>query len=305
MRLSISVTNFSWPDAPRGIGPRVARIARMADQAAFDTLWAMDHLFQIGMNGPPDAEMLEVYTTLAYAAGQTERIRLGALVTAVPYRHPGVLVKTVTTLDVLSGGRAWLGIGAAWNDAESRSLGIPFPATAERYERLEETLRIARQMWAGDRTAFEGVHYQLAEPTNEPPALQSPRPPILIGGMGERKTLRLVAEYADACNLFDLPVSAGGPDLLAHKLDVLRSHCETAGRSYDEIEKTIATQMEISPDGRDGTSTPQEALDRFAGFAALGIDHVIVEGPRPWEEAPLERLAGLLPAAGRIVPAGR
>ena len=302
MRLSISITNFSWPDAPASIGPRVARIARTADDAGFDTLWTMDHLFQIPHNGPADAEMLETYTALAFAAGQTRRIRLGSLVTAVPYRHPGMLLKTVTTLDVLSGGRAWLGIGAAWNDAESRDLGLPFPARAERYERLEETLRIAHQMWAGDRSAFEGTHYQLAAPTNSPNSLQRPHPPILIGGMGERKTLRLVARYADACNLFDIP---GGAEVLAHKLDVLRGHCATEGRSYDDIEKTLAAQVEISRDGRDGTSTPEQLLDRLAGFAALGIDHAIVEGTRPWEDDSLEELAALVPDVDKIVPAGR
>jgi F420-dependent oxidoreductase-like protein len=286
------------------IGPRVARLARTADQAGFHTFWAMDHLFQIGINGAPDAEMLEAYTTLAFVAGQTEQIRLGTLVTAVPYRHPGVLVKTVTTLDVLSGGRAWLGVGAAWNDLEARSLGVPFPAIGERYERLEETLRIAHQMWAGDRSAFTGAHYQLAEPTNSPQALQRPHPPILIGGMGERKTLRFVAEYADACNLFDDP-GMGGADLLKRKLDVLRGHCERAARSYDDIEKTAMSRLVVSPDGRDGTSTPQEVLDRFAGLAELGIDHVIVEGPHPWQDVSLERLADLLPEVGKITPAGR
>ncbi len=305
MRLSIATTNFSWPDAPAGIGPRVARIARTADQAGFDTLWTMDHLFQIPHNGPADAEMLETYTTLAFAAGQTRQIRLGTLVTAVPYRHPGMLLKTVTTLDVLSGGRAWLGLGAAWNDVESRSLGLPFPPMSERYERLEETLRIAHQMWAGDRSAFEGTHYQLAEPTNSPNALQNPHPPILIGGMGERKTLRLVAKYADACNLFDISGLADGADVLAHKLAVLREHCATEGRPYDDIEKTVTSQVAVSRDGRDGTSTPAQLLDRLGGLAELGIDHAIVEGPKPWEDESLEELAALVPDVEKIVPAGR
>ncbi|WP_020576707.1 LLM class F420-dependent oxidoreductase [Actinopolymorpha alba] len=309
MRLSIAVTNFSWPDGSRTLGPRVSRIARIADQAGFHTLWTMDHLFQISINGPAEADMLECYTTLAYVAGQTERIRLGVLVTATPYRHPGVLVKTVTTLDVLSGGRAWLGLGAAWNDFESKGLGIPFPPTAERYERLEETLRIARQMWAGDTTQFQGQHYLLENPINNPNTLQDPRPPILIGGQGERKTLRLVAEYADACNLFDAPPGTAhiptGPDVLKHKLDVLARHCENVGRPYAEIEKTVTSHVSPSRDGRGGTNTPAEIVEHFAELAALGIDHAIVETPYPWDEESLDLIAGIVPELKRIVPAGR
>src|SRR5919198_3691966 len=222
MRIGLAVSNFTWPGGPERIGPTFGRIARDAEQAGPSSLWVMDHFFQIPVFGPPEHEMLEAYTTLAFAAGRTERIELGALVTGVTPRHPGVLLKTVTTLDVLSGGRAWLGIGAAWNEAESRGLGIPFPPIAERFERLEETLQICLQMWEGKRGSempFNGKHFQLERPLNSPQSLSRPHPPILIGGMGEKKTLRLVAQYADACNFFPTPE-------LPRKLDVLREHCK-------------------------------------------------------------------------------
>ncbi|MGW0231004.1 LLM class F420-dependent oxidoreductase [Actinopolymorpha singaporensis] len=302
MRISLSVANFTWPDGPDRIGHRVGRLARIADQAGFDTLWVMDHLFQIGMNGPAELDMLEGYTTLAYAAGQTERIRLGTLVTAAPYRHPGVLVKTVTTLDVLSGGRAWLGIGAAWNGREAEGLGIPFPPTKERFDRLEEVLRIALQMWRGDRTPYDGAHYHLADPLNSPNALTRPHPPILVGGMGERRTLRYVAKYADACNLFDIP---DGEAVRKHKLDVLREHCAADGRDYDEIEKTIAMSVAISRDGRDGTDSPARVLERLGELAASGMDHAIVAPPGPWDEESLQLLGELVPDIEAIVPASR
>ncbi|GAA2759548.1 TIGR03560 family F420-dependent LLM class oxidoreductase [Actinopolymorpha rutila] len=302
MRISLSIANFTWPDGPDRIGRRVGRLARIADQAGFHTLWVMDHLFQIGMNGPAELDMLEGYTTLAYAAGQTERIRLGTLVTAAPYRHPGVLVKTVTTLDVLSGGRAWLGIGAAWNGREAEGLGIPFPPTKERFDRLEEVLRIALRMWRGDRTPYDGEHYHLADPLNSPNALTRPHPPILVGGMGERRTLRYVAKYADACNLFDIP---DGEAIRKHKLAVLREHCEGEGRDYDEIEKTIAMSVAISRDGRDDTDSPARVLERLAELAASGMDHAIVAPPGPWDEESLHLLGELVPDIEAIVPAGR
>jgi F420-dependent oxidoreductase-like protein len=308
VRLSISVTQFHWPEGPAGIRRHVSDVARVADQAGVHTLWTMDHFFQIPHNGPAEADMLECYTTLGYVAGQTERVRLGVLVTAVPYRHPGVLLKTVTTLDVLSGGRAWLGLGAAWNDQESRGLGIPFPPRAERYERLEETLRIARQMWAGDTTPFEGRHYRLENPLNNPNTLQHPRPPILIGGQGERKTLRLVAEYADACNLFDAPPGTGpfptGQDVLKRKLDVLARHCEDVGRPYAEIEKTVVS-VGLSGDATDALPTPARVVEHFADLAALGIDHVIVEPRYPWDSAALDLVTSIVPEVEAIVPAGR
>jgi F420-dependent oxidoreductase-like protein len=235
----------------------------------------MDHFFQIPVHHlPPEAEMLEGYTSLAYVAGQTQRIRLGTMVTGVHYRHPGILVKTVTTLDVLSGGRAWLGIGAGYQAAEAQAMGLPLPPTAERFERLDETLRLALQMWSGDEAPFEGRHYTLARPINSPAAVRRPHPPILIGGGGERKTLRLVAQYADACNLFDIP---DGGRTVRRKLDVLRRHCEAVGRPYEEIEKTVSTRLEA------GESADAFAR-RCAELAELGFDHAIVITNGPWSE---------------------
>jgi F420-dependent oxidoreductase-like protein len=294
VRLGLAVSDFTWPDGPPGIGRTFGRIARDAEQAGLASLWVMDHFFQIPIFGPPEHEMLEAYTTLAFAAGQTQRIELGAMVTGVTPRHPGVLVKTVTTLDVLSGGRAWLGIGAAWNEQESRGLGIPFPPLAERFERLEETLRIARQMWSGDQSPFEGAHYRLEWPLNSPDALRRPHPPILIGGSGERKTLRLIAKYGDACNLFEL----GGMGPLRHKLDVLRGHCAAEGRPYEEIEKTTYGQLT-------GTESAEQLLERFGRLAETGVDHAIVEAPDQWREGSLERLAEVVPAVAGLVPVGR
>jgi F420-dependent oxidoreductase-like protein len=304
VKLSISLANHSWPDGPGSIGPRVAKLVQLADQAGFDTLWAMDHMFQIPINGPSTDPLLEAYALLGFTAGHTERIRLGALVTAVSYRHPGLLIKTLTALDVLSQGRVWLGIGAAWHEEEARAFGLPFPPRAERYERLEETLQLAHRMWAGDATAFEGKHYRLENPYNCPNSVQQPHPPILVGGSGERKTLRLVAQYADACNLFDLPEGVevagirGGPVALRHKLDVLRDHCEAVGRPYGDIEKTITSTFAITADGTggaDGARGPAEIVDHFGSLAELGLEHVFFEPTRPWDEASLELMAAIIP----------
>jgi F420-dependent oxidoreductase-like protein len=273
MKMSITVPRFVTPAGDAGIGPQLADMARDADQAGLDTLWVMDHFFQIPAVGPVDEPMLEGYTALAFLAGITERIRLGTLVTGVTYRHPGILVKTVTTLDVVSGGRAWLGIGAGWNDREHDGLGVPFPPLAERFQRLEETLQIANQMWSGDVGPYAGAHYQLAETLGRPLPLSKPHPPILIGGGGEQKTLRLVARYADACNLFARPGAEGMADL-THKLDVLRAHCEREGRSYEAIEKTVlgpAPLREAHP-----MAMPPEELPAFLEeLAGVGIDHYI------------------------------
>ena len=289
MKIGLAVSDFTWPDGPQRIGRTFGRIAMDAEQAGLRSLWVMDHFFQIPVFGPPEHEMLEAYTTLAFAAGHTERIELGALVTGVTPRHPGVLAKTVTTLDVLSGGRAWLGIGAAWNEQESRGLGIPFPPLAERFERLEETLQILRQMWAGDARPFEGTHYRLERPLNSPNALRRPHPPILIGGGGERKTLRLVARYGDACNLFEV---IGAP-ALRHKLAVLAKHCDAEGRPYEQIEKTTYGQL-------DGTESAAQLVERFQRLAELGIDHAIVEPPEEWREGSLERLAEVVPSVSAL-----
>jgi F420-dependent oxidoreductase-like protein len=301
MKVGIAVTDFSWTVPPERIGPIVADVARRADEAGFDSLWTMDHFFQIRITGlPPESPMLEAYATLATMAAHTRTIRLGTLVTSVAYRHPGVLLKAVTTLDVLSGGRMIFGVGAGapWNklpagvaarDVETHGLGIPFPSLAERFERLEELLQIAHQMWRGDEQPFDGTHYRLLRPLNSPNAVQRPHPPILVGGSGEQKTLRLVARYADMCNLFDLP-GTGFADNLRRKLDVLRDHC-SIGRDYAEIEKTTATMVDLATIHGDGVRQLIDHLDRLA---ELGIDQAIINVGRPWDEAALDVIAEVL-----------
>jgi F420-dependent oxidoreductase-like protein len=300
MRLGLQVPDFTWPGSPQSLGPTFARIARTAESSGMASLWVMDHFFQIEMVGPAEHEMLEGYSALAFAAAVTERVQLGTMVTGVTYRHPGILGKTVTTLDVLSGGRAYLGIGAAWNEQEHRGLGVPYPPVAERFERLEETLRIVTQMWAGDESPFEGKHYQLERPLNSPPPLHQPHPPILIGGTGEKKTLRMVAQYADACNIFEMGVAG-----VRGKLDVLRQHCERLGRPYEAIEKTSLGRLSLSTDGRNGSATVEQAVDRFGELAAIGIDHAIVSMPDVHDEATFELVPELVQRLEQITPAGR
>jgi F420-dependent oxidoreductase-like protein len=265
MKLGLQVPSFTGPGGDAKIGSTLAEIARTADGAGYDSIWVMDHFFQIDMVGAPEEPMLESYTTLGFLAGHTQSLGLGTLVTGVSYRHPGILAKTVTTLDVLSGGRAWLGIGAAWHDAEHIGLGVPFPPVAERFERLEETLKIVLQMWSDNDGPFEGRHYHLERTLNSPHALSVPRPRILIGGGGERKTLRLVAKYADACNLF-----ASAQELPA-KLEVLRRHCEAVGRDYSSILKTVYYVMDV---GDNGERVPQ-VLDDLTALAEAGADAVL------------------------------
>lgn len=266
MDIGIHYASFSHPSWDTRLTERLAETARVADQGGATWFTVMDHWFQMENLGGPSEPMLEGYTTLGYLAAVTERIRLGLLVTGTTYRWPGLLAKTVTTLDVLSRGRAMLGIGAAWYDREHHGLGVPFPSTSERFERLEETLQVVGQMWSDDDGAFAGRHYRLDETVCVPPPVQQPRPPVLIGGSGERKTLRLVAQYADACNLF-----GESPEVVAHKLDVLRGHCETVGRDPDEIQKTVIAMVDPTAD-RDGF------LRQMEEYAALGISLVCV-GP--------------------------
>jgi F420-dependent oxidoreductase-like protein len=277
VKIGLQIPRFTWDGGPAAIGPTLARIARTAEDAGYGSVWLMDHLFQIRSVGRYTEPMLEGYAALSFLAGQTSRVRLGTLVTGVTYRHPGVLVKQVTSLDVLSGGRAWFGVGAAWNAREHAALGIPFPPVAERFERLEETLQIAHQMWRGDTQPFHGRHYRLDEPLNSPPAISSPHPPIMVGGGGERKTLRLVARYADACNLF----GNMRPQGLAHKLEVLRGHCEREGRDYAEIEKTALVTLDPEH-GSDDVLRRLEALGRL-GFDTVIVSHSAVETLRPLE----------------------
>ena len=242
MKVGLHIADFTWDGGPPALGSRLGEIARRAEDAGVDRISVMDHVWQIGHLGPPEHEMLEAYTALGFLAAATSRVKLLTVVTAVVYREPGLLAKAVTTLDVVSGGRAMLGLGAAWNEDEARGLGLFFPPMAERFERLEEALRICLQMWSDDDGPFEGKHYHLARTLNSPQALSRPHPPILIGGQGERKTLLLVARYADACNLFDTPE-------LAHKLDVLRGHCAAEGRDYAAIEKTVQVRYDLGENG--------------------------------------------------------
>jgi F420-dependent oxidoreductase-like protein len=308
MRLGLQVSYFSWPDAPASIGPTFGRIARNAEDAGLVSLWVMDHFFQIGVIGPPELDMLEGYTALAFAAGQTSTIELGTLVTGVTYRHPGVLAKTVTSLDVLSGGRAWLGIGAAWNEEEHRALGVPYPSTKERFERLEEALQICLQMWSGDESPYAGQHYQLGRTLNVPQSLRRPHPPILIGGGGEKKTLRLVAQYADACNLFDLGL---GPEGIPRKLDIIREHCEDVGRDYAEIEKSCLARLNLSRDGKGESSsreplqTVDQAVERFGRLSEAGIDTVILGMGNDSDEAVYELVAEVVRQVEPLKAPGR
>jgi len=307
MKLGIGITTFPWPADQ--IGPVVSGIATAADEAGLDSLWVMDHFFQIRLSGlPAESPMPEAYATLAFLGGLTKRIKLGTLVTSVAYRHPGVLVKTVTALDVLTGGRVIFGVGAGapFNAApagpgtafEAEGLGIPFPSLAERFERLEEVLQIAHQMWRGDESPYQGRHYQLVRPLNSPNSLQRPHPPILIGGSGEGKTLRLVARYADACNLFDLP-NPEFRDNIVRKLDVLREHCSREGRDFAAIEKTVTSNFEFGEDPKAGAAA---FLAHLRELAAAGIDHALVSPRQAWDEATLEAVAAIAPEVHAIEP---
>jgi F420-dependent oxidoreductase-like protein len=271
MELGLHIANFTWEGGGPALAENLSRTAHAAEEAGFSRVTVMDHFWQIGVIGPPEAEMLEAYTTLGFLAARTERVLLHALVTGVVYRQPGLLAKMVTTLDVLSGGRAGLGIGAAWNDKEARGLGLPFPPLAERFERLEETIQICLQMWSGRDGAYRGAHYELERTLNSPAARSRPHPPLMIGGVGERKTLRLVARYADACNLF------GGPET-GRKLDVLRTHCEREGRDYDDIEKTATVTA-----SQDGAVDAGPLVEQLRGLSDMGITaaYLMIGGPDP------------------------
>jgi F420-dependent oxidoreductase-like protein len=285
VKLGLHIPDFTWSGGPARLGEDLGSVALAAEAAGFDRVSVMDHVWQIGPIGPPEQEMLEAYTTLGYLAARTSRVRLLTLVTGVVYRDPGLLAKMVTTLDVLSGGRAMLGIGAAWNEEEARGLGLAFPPVPERFERLEEALQICLQMWSGQDSPYEGAYYRLGRTLNSPQALSSPHPPILIGGSGERKTLRLVARYAQACNLFP------GPDL-EHKLDVLRQHCEREGRNYEDIEKTVLFNFDVGESGE----RVEETLEALRGLARLGfsVAHGSVAG--------VSRIAPLEVIGDQIVP---
>jgi F420-dependent oxidoreductase-like protein len=289
VKIGLQIPNFTLPGGPPKLHEQLARIARHAEEAGFHSLWVMDHFFQIEHVGPAEMDMLEGYTTLGYLAACTRRIQLGTLVTGVTYRHPGVLVKTVTTLDVLSGGRAWFGLGAGWFEREHKGLGIPYPPVAERFERLEETLRIAMQMWSDEDGPFTGKHFQLAETLCVPRSLSRPHPPIMIGGMGEKKTLRLVARYAQACNLFEF----AGLTTLEEKLRLLEQHCHDLGRDYGSICKTCLGQTSVKDKG-----SAASLLAKLEKLAALGFDQAIYSLADPTDEASFAAFAEhVIPAA--------
>jgi F420-dependent oxidoreductase-like protein len=288
MKVGLQIPRFKWPGGAAELGPRLREIARTAEDAGFASLWVMDHLWQIPVFGEKQDPMLECYAALNHLAAVTERVQLGGMVTGVVYRHPGMLVKSVTTLDVLSGGRAYCSIGAAWYEEEARGLGIPWPERGARFAMVEETLRIAKQMWSGSDAPFSGTHYQLAETLCRPLPLSQPHPPILIGGNGEGRTLRLVARYGDACNLLALQ-----PDGVRQKLDVLRRHCEREGRDFDTIERTSLNAVP----GATGGSSPAELVPWLRDMAAAGIQHAIISLPDVQDLTPLRVIGtGVIPA---------
>lgn len=294
MRIGLQVISFNWAGSPENMGMKLGEIARAADDAGFASLWVMDHFFQMEGFSDPHDPMLEGYTAQGFMAAQTKRIRHGLMVTGGFYRYPGILIKTVTTLDVLSGGRAYFGIGSGWYEREARGLGVPFPPVGERLARLEEILQIAHQAWRGDESPFKGKYYQLDELIIRPQPLSQPHPPILIGGGGEKKTLRLVAQYGDACNLF---ASRGSLDTVRHKLDVLKQHCADVGRDDAEIEKTTLGSLHLTPD-----MSAQEVIDYCGELAGLGINQAIFHMPANVHEiTPLERFgAEIIPVVAKL-----
>lgn len=278
MKIGLQIPSFTWPGGPARIASTLTAIARGAEDAGFYSVWLMDHFFQISMIGPPEHDMLEGYNGLGYLAAVTKKVKLGTMATGVIYRHPGILIKTVTTLDVLSGGRAYLGIGAAWNEAEARGLGVPFPPIGVRFEQLEEALQIAKQMWSPNNGPYHGKHNQLQETLCVPQPLSQPHPPILIAGGGEKKTLRLVAQYADACNVY------GPVETVRAKLGILKAHCETLGRDYAAIDKTTLGTVEVQP----GKMSASEVIAHCKALADLGVDQAIFNMPNVHEMKPLE-----------------
>jgi F420-dependent oxidoreductase-like protein len=287
MKAGLQISSFSWPGGTETIGPTLARLVRQADDVGFDSIWVMDHFFQIRGVGRPEEPMLEGWTTLGYMAAHSQRARLGLMVGGVHYRYPGLWIKAATTLDVLSGGRAWLGIGAAWNEEESNGLGFPFPPLAERFEMLEETLQIGHQLWSGERGSegsFAGRHFRASRLLNSPQSISRPRVPIMVGGGGEKKTLRLVAQYADACNVF------GTPEAIARKYAILDAHCAAVGRDPAEIERSTLQNVRIATDGARASETPAQVVDRIGELADAGAQHVILSVAGLPDPAPLELL---------------
>jgi F420-dependent oxidoreductase-like protein len=305
MRLGLWFSNYRWQGDQVSLGDTFATIAQRAERAGLSSLWVPDHFLMPTRFGDPDENMLDSWTALAFLAGRTNQVKLGTMVTGVTYRHPGLLLKIATTLDVLSHGRAYLGLGAGWYKEEHEAYGVPFPSTSERFERLEETLQIAHQMWSPDAVEpYIGKHYQLAHPNNAPQTIQKPHPPLLVAGGGERKTLRLVAQYADAYNLA-VPATAE-QSVLRQKLDVLREHCQALGRPYEQIEKTTLSTLHLTRDGRNQTMTPQAAIEYFALLASQGVDHAIFSLANVSDLEPFELLTTVIvPEVSGFSVAGR
>jgi F420-dependent oxidoreductase-like protein len=286
MKVGLQISSFTWPGGTGAIGPTLARIVREADDIGVDSIWVMDHFFQIRGVGRVEEPMLEGWTALGFMAAHSRRARLGLMVGGVHYRYPGLWIKAATTLDVLSGGRAWLGIGAAWNEEESNGLGFPFPPLAERFEMLEETLQIGQELFSGERgseSAFDGRHYRATRLLNSPQSISRPRIPIMIGGGGEKKTLRLVAQYADACNVF------GTPETIARKYRILDAHCDAVGRDPTEIERSTLQDVRLAIGAGERGESPARVVDRFGELADAGAQHVIVDLKAVHEPARLER----------------
>jgi F420-dependent oxidoreductase-like protein len=305
MRLGLWFSNYRWQGDQVSLGDTFATIAQRAERAGLASVWVPDHFLMPTRFGDRDENMLESWSALAFLAGRTNRIKLGTMVTGVTYRHPGLLIKTATTLDVLSHGRAYLGLGAAWYQEEHEAYGVPFPTTTERFERLEETLQLAHQMWSADEVKpYAGKHYQLAHPNNAPQAIQKPHPPLLVAGGGERKTLRLVARYADAWNLF-VPATAE-QSALQQKLEILCEYCQALGRPSEQIEKTTLCSLHLTRDGRNQTMTPQAAIEYFAMLAAHGVDHAIFELANVSELEPFDLLTTIIvPEVSKLRVHGR
>jgi F420-dependent oxidoreductase-like protein len=284
MYIGLQIPSFKYPGGTAAIRPKLKEIVTTAEEAGFHSLWVMDHYYQIkGLFGEAYTDpMMEAYTTLGYFAGLTEKAYLGVLVTGVIYRHPAVLMKMVNTLDVLSGGRAYFGIGAAWYEDEAKGNGIPYPSTAERFEQLEDSLKLAKALWSGDETSFAGKHFSAPAITNNPRPLSSPHPRIMIGGTGPNKTLRMVAQYADACNIGDWV----GAENMQKSLDTLKHHCETLGRDYDSIEKTCLCTVQLS-----GKDTVGSVISRIKELSAMGFTHVIFNMPDVYTITPLKAFA--------------
>jgi F420-dependent oxidoreductase-like protein len=286
VKFGLQVASFTWPGGERELAPTLARVVSTADEAGLDSIWVMDHLFQIRGVGAVEEPMLEGWTALGFIAAHTKRARIGLMVGGIPYRLPAIWVKAATTLDVLTGGRAWLGLGAAWNQQESNALGIPFPPLGTRFEQLEETLQIAHEMFAGElgsQAEHHGRQFHASRLLNSPQSISRPRVPIMIGGGGEQKTLRLVAQYGDATNVF------GGPEGIHHKYEVLRHHCEAIGRPFEAIERsTLQGSLRLSRDGSGGTQTPAQVVDRFAELGDAGAQHILFGVRDVWQTDTLE-----------------